>query len=244
MSQDWMKFEKATSDKPEVIRMAGDLGIDQDAVVGKLIRVWGYFDTHTLDGTIKNASLGLIDGLTRTPNFGQAMADVQWLIVKNNDLSMPNFKRHFGRTAKKRAVTARRVNKWRSGNAASVTGSAHSGNADSVTGSAHDVTPEALPEERRGEKSREDKKKKEKEKTHARPTLEEVVDFVRERGNKINPHKWFNHYKANGWKVGKVPMVDWKAAVIGWESNDFNSRGQAISKEEFDRLSQGEPFDA
>ena len=44
MAGDWLKFEKVTMDKPEVFEMAGILGIDPDAVVGKLLRVWSWFD--------------------------------------------------------------------------------------------------------------------------------------------------------------------------------------------------------
>ena len=28
--------------------------------------------------------------------------------------------------------------------------------------------------------------------------------------------QWINHYEANGWKVGKNAMKDWKAAVRTW----------------------------
>jgi hypothetical protein len=30
-----------------------------------------------------------------------------------------------------------------------------------------------------------------------------------------------DHYTANGWKVGRNPMKDWKAAVRQWERNDL-----------------------
>lgn len=37
---DWIKVEHATPDKPEVVLMSSILKIDQDAVTGKLLRVW------------------------------------------------------------------------------------------------------------------------------------------------------------------------------------------------------------
>ena len=37
--------------------------------------------------------------------------------------------------------------------------------------------------------------------------------------------KWFNHYTSNGFKVGKNPMVDWKAAVHTWEEPDIHAAG-------------------
>ena len=52
------------------------------------------------------------------------------------------------------------------------------------------------------------------------PTLEEVKAYCKERGNKVDPERWFDYYTSNGWKVGKNPMKDWKAAVRTWERGE------------------------
>ncbi len=44
------------------------------------------------------------------------------------------------------------------------------------------------------------------------PTLEEVADYVRERGSAVDPQGFIDFYAAKGWMVGKSPMKDWKAA--------------------------------
>jgi uncharacterized protein YdaU (DUF1376 family) len=62
-------------------------------------------------------------------------------------------------------------------------------------------------------------------KTHARPTLEDVSTYCLERENHVNPKQWFDYYVSNGWKVGRNPMKDWKAAVRTWERNGVNSNG-------------------
>ena len=49
------------------------------------------------------------------------------------------------------------------------------------------------------------------------PTLEEVKDYCSERGNQVDAQRWFDYYTANGWKVGKNQMKDWRAAVRTWE---------------------------
>ena len=58
-----------------------------------------------------------------------------------------------------------------------------------------------------------------------RPNLEEVVTYCRERGNHVDPQKWFDHYSANGWRVGRNSMKDWRAAVRTWERNGFDRQG-------------------
>ena len=51
----------------------------------------------------------------------------------------------------------------------------------------------------------------------APPTLEEVRAYCLERANGINPESFIDYYTANGWKVGRNPMRDWKAAIRQWE---------------------------
>lgn len=52
------------------------------------------------------------------------------------------------------------------------------------------------------------------------PTLEEVVDYVRERGASVDAQKFIDFYAAKGWMIGKNPMKDWKAAVRTWENRE------------------------
>jgi hypothetical protein len=47
-----------------------------------------------------------------------------------------------------------------------------------------------------------------------------VEEYCRERGNSVNPSKFYNHYEANGWIRGKTRMKNWKAAVLVWEDKD------------------------
>lgn len=56
------------------------------------------------------------------------------------------------------------------------------------------------------------------------PTAEEVKAYCEERGNQVNPNGFWNYYTANGWRVGRNPMKDWRAAVRTWE-RDSNKPG-------------------
>lgn len=57
------------------------------------------------------------------------------------------------------------------------------------------------------------------------PTLEEVQAYCAERGNTVNARRFIDYYTSNGWRVGKVPMKDWKAAVRNWERGGTSSPG-------------------
>lgn len=56
------------------------------------------------------------------------------------------------------------------------------------------------------------------------PTLQEVREYCEARGNGISAERFIDHYSANGWKVGRAQMKDWKATVRNWERNEFNDK--------------------
>jgi hypothetical protein len=109
MAGDWIKFELATPDKPEVWAIASSLSIDPDAVVGKLLRVWGWFDQQTENGNAPSVSKMLLDRLVGVSGFCNAVIEADWMSDDGKVLSLPHFDRHNGKTAKNRALTAKRV---------------------------------------------------------------------------------------------------------------------------------------
>lgn len=44
------------------------------------------------------------------------------------------------------------------------------------------------------------------------PTVEQVAEYVKQRGSRVDPQGFIDFYEAKGWKIGKTPMKDWKAA--------------------------------
>ena len=52
------------------------------------------------------------------------------------------------------------------------------------------------------------------------PTVEDVRAYITEKGYTINPEAFVDYYTANGWKIGKSSMKDWKAAVRTWNRKD------------------------
>lgn len=65
------------------------------------------------------------------------------------------------------------------------------------------------------------------------PTVDEVKAYCLERKNRVDPVRFVDYYTANGWKVGRNPMKDWRAAVRNWERED--GKMNARQKEEHDK---------
>lgn len=227
---DWIKVETTSSQKIEVLTMADILDMDEHMVFGKLVILWCWADANTVDGNAHNVTKRMIDRVACNSGFADAMLDprVGWLIQdENGNISFPNFDRHNGKGAKKRATTARRVKQHRE----NVTESEKESNDESVT--------QALPEKRREEKRREESKNTSR---FTPPTQEEVFLFMQEKGYPYQNEamRFVNFYGSKGWMVGKNKMKNWKLAVNNWLSNCNLPKKQAQPKQQstFDALSE------
>ena len=94
------------------------------------------------------------------------------------------------------------------------------GKETSVSVSVSDTVSVSVSEE----EYREDSDKRGSSSRFKPPTVEEVAAYCKERGNHVDPQRFVDHYTSNGWKVGKNPMKDWKAAVRTWEKNEGEGR--------------------
>lgn len=89
--------------------------------------------------------------------------------------------------------------------------------------------PAQKEKEKEKENNKESVREKEPLKRFTPPTPEEVAEYCRERGNKVDPERFVNFYASKGWKVGNQAMKDWKAAVRTWENED-RQKGQKTPK--------------
>jgi len=69
-------------------------------------------------------------------------------------------------------------------------------------------------------------------KSFSPPSIEEVEDYFFEKNcqqYKQEASKFWYHYDANGWKVGKNKMKNWKSAASGWLTriNEFKTNDNA-----------------
>lgn len=61
------------------------------------------------------------------------------------------------------------------------------------------------------------------------PTEDEVASYAHEHGLMLDVDRFVDFYAAKGWKVGKAPMKDWRAAARNWARED-KARGAPVFK--------------
>jgi hypothetical protein len=217
----WLKFDTATPEKPEIMAITLALGFDDpDLTVGKLLKVWRWFDQHSVDGNARGVTAALLDRVIGVSGMCAAMSNVGWLDIEEGGLSLPNFERHNGKTAKDRALTAQRVAKSRAKTEAvdstNATGN-DQGNAAIVTG--------ALPRE---EKRREDSSslRSEEQRASRLPTDWALPEPWREWAEHERPEldltrtaaAFADYWHGKAGKDGR--KVDWAATWRNWVRNE------------------------
>ena len=67
-----------------------------------------------------------------------------------------------------------------------------------------------------------------------KPTIDEIVAYCSENDFKLDAHRFYDYYESNGWRVGKTPMKDWRAAIRNWVRNEQNKYSLLPPKPEID----------
>lgn len=113
MSGDWIHVRRDLGDDPAVISIADACKLDQDAVVGKLVRLWSWANGHTEDGYVPGIGERWIDEFARRKGFAKAMQSAGWIELSREGIRFPNFARWNGESAKHRINKNRRQATWR-----------------------------------------------------------------------------------------------------------------------------------
>jgi hypothetical protein len=106
MAGDWIKFEVATLDKPEVLRMAELLGIKRREMLGLLLDFFVWLDRNSCHGSVTHMSRMSLDDVTHTPGFSAVLCDVGWAEMDDSTgvMTIKHWDRHNGKSAKTRAL--------------------------------------------------------------------------------------------------------------------------------------------
>ena len=197
MAGEWIKFESSLPEKPETLAITAAMGwTDPDLTVGKLMRLFRWFDQQTIDGNAARVTPALLDQVIGVTGLTMAVMSVGWIVSTDNGIALAKFDRHNGESAKQRALTAKRVAKFK-GNAKPN----GKGNADGVTS--------PLPKE---EKRREEI-----------PPTNVGGDDAAGAGRPARkcPTAFAVTDEMKAWAVGNAPLVDLANATASFRDHTF-----------------------
>jgi hypothetical protein len=202
----WIKMRVDLHTDPRVVRIQCALraaGVSMScsssamrcAIIGALHRVWSIADTHTEDGVLTGYSLEVIDDLVGIDGFASAMMSIGWLADGPKGLWVPDFDKHNGQSAKRRATHAQQMAVRRS--------------------TSQDAHAERTPSGPRKEKEKEKETRQGEEASATRePMVQEFGSVTRPRG--ISLAEWVSLWHGRG----RASPVFVEAATAFWRSRD------------------------
>jgi hypothetical protein len=108
MAGDWIPMRVDLHDDTAVIGIARDTGLDEDTVVGTLLRIWAWASSQTRSGLLPNVTVEWINRKVGRPGFAEAMTTHGWLSVRSGSIHIPKFERWLAKGAKARLTDAQR----------------------------------------------------------------------------------------------------------------------------------------
>jgi hypothetical protein len=104
MAGEWIAYDLALPDKPEVQELIDLTGEPVEAVVFNLLRLWGWASMHCADGTARMTLPRLVRTCGANETFWRAVASVGWLEIDETvaTVAVPGWDRRFSQAAKSR----------------------------------------------------------------------------------------------------------------------------------------------
>lgn len=104
MAGDWIKLRVDLATDPAVIRVSEALGVTEFEVVGMLHHFWSWADAQSRDGHADGVTKKWVDRYVHCEGFAEMLEHVGWLKEEDWGISIPNFDRHNGASAKARGL--------------------------------------------------------------------------------------------------------------------------------------------
>ena len=103
MAGDWIKVRKCVLTHPRLVRIMSALDADKFRTLGGLVSAWCLLDEHSVDGKLEGYTPESFDEMVGFPGIARAMEGAGWLAIYKGGLQAPDFEKHNGSTAKRRA---------------------------------------------------------------------------------------------------------------------------------------------
>lgn len=111
MAGEWIPYDVCLPMKPEILEIQDATGEGVDAIVGRLVQLWGWAALNVDGGVFRMTvpRLGRMFGGDAT--FWTAVQDAGWLEIdgEGGTVAIPGWERRFAQAAKTRALHARRA---------------------------------------------------------------------------------------------------------------------------------------
>lgn len=157
------------------------------------------------------------------PAFDDPLLDTVWLFIGN---TLSENERKYEETSKKRSEAGKRGNKKRWGATDDIANIANA--TDDIANIAISKSISKSTDTKVSDSSSAEALPPTPKSRFSPPDVETVKSYFAEKGGtEAQAIRFHAYYESNGWKVGRNPMKNWKAAASGWISRDRDEAKKA-----------------
>lgn len=157
------------------------------------------------------------------PAFDDPLLDTVWLFIGN---TLSENERKYEETSKKRSEAGKRGNKKRWGATDDIANIANA--TDDIANIAISKSISKSTDTKVSDSSSAEALPPTPKSRFSSPDVETVKSYFAEKGGtEAQAIRFHAYYESNGWKVGRNPMKNWKAAASGWISRDRDEAKKA-----------------
>lgn len=110
MAGDWMQIDCDLPEKAETQRICDLTGEPIEAVLGRLMLFWRWVERHATSERIDGATCATVARLCAgSAEFWRAVESSGWIRFEEDAVVIPGWKKRFSKSAKRRALAARRM---------------------------------------------------------------------------------------------------------------------------------------
>ena len=102
----FIEWEKGLVRKPEILQIARILGCTPQHAAACCMMVWEWTEDVTVNGIIPGLTAADVSLAACVEGIGEAMLRAGWLVETGDAVVLPNWERHNGDPAKRRAMDA------------------------------------------------------------------------------------------------------------------------------------------
>ena len=116
MAGEWVSYDACIPTKPEILELVDITGLDDDRVIGRMVKLWGWASLNCDDKGSATISLRILArAIGADEAFLEAVIQVGWLVVNREEktIEIPGWEHRFSKTAKSRQLTRIRAEKQR-----------------------------------------------------------------------------------------------------------------------------------
>lgn len=159
------------------------------------------------------------------PAFDDPLLDTVWLFIGN---TLSENKRKYEETSKKRSEAGKRGNKKRWGATDDIANIANATDDIANIAISKSISISKSTDTKVSDSSSAEALSPTPKSRFSPPDVETVKNYFAEKGGTEGQAIRFHaYYESNGWKVGRNPMKNWKAAASGWISRDRDEAKKA-----------------